>query len=666
MLLKAHPPTFRPFCAEGTLLSLPKYTRELFAFIAYTLSVGIFMADSGTQMKSALLKHFQFLILMITALCLVSVTHAENFIVTHIGNSGADSLRNAVATSRDNGEDDIITFSSSLIGDTITLTTGSMDVGRISNNESLTIIGPTANDPNSITIDADDSSQIFVPVATAQKGTLILKNLTLTGGTSTTKGGAIFSNKVNITFEDVLITDNSTTGNSAEGGAVYSKNGSVTLTRTTLSNNSTSGNGSDGGGLYVEQGDATFNQSTISGNSTTGSASEGGGVSTSSGDVLVNQSTFSGNHTTNFQSIGGGLTASFGTVTLNESTFNANGTVGMSADGGAIYVHSVTLTLNQSTVSFNTASGSRGGGIFIDESHSELLSSTIAKNFSGILLGSGICAFSDSGNFNLTLINTILSGNVDFGSAINFCKVGSGSITLNATSSLFGDDSSKINGLSTDVVFNNIPDLGLILDNGGPTKTQLPNPNSPAISAGSNAEAVIFDNDQRGDGFSRLQNGLVEIGAVERGETSSHNNEVLKRDEMAKALLETLMNSSYTPPPFTGGYFDDIESYDFAARWIEDFADKNYTEGCELDNYCPHMVVTREELAQIFGRIFASQVTAPTHTNNAYADVPSSSPYYDWILYFRDKPLTEGCDTNKFCPKQAVTHEWFNFLLDQL
>jgi hypothetical protein len=57
------------------------------------------------------------------------------------------------------------------------------------------------------------------------------------------------------------------------------------------------------------------------------------------------------------------------------------------------------------------------------------------------------------------------------------------------------------------------PMLGPLADNGGPTQTHALLPGSPAIDAGDNADAPEFD--QRGPGFPRIVNGIIDIGSFE-------------------------------------------------------------------------------------------------------------------------------------------------------
>ena len=64
---------------------------------------------------------------------------------------------------------------------------------------------------------------------------------------------------------------------------------------------------------------------------------------------------------------------------------------------------------------------------------------------------------------------------------------------------------------------NNLPEgdakLGALADNGGPTKTHLPQAGSPLIDAGDPAFAAPPSTDQRG--YARVYNSRIDVGAVE-------------------------------------------------------------------------------------------------------------------------------------------------------
>ena len=78
---------------------------------------------------------------------------------------------------------------------------------------------------------------------------------------------------------------------------------------------------------------------------------------------------------------------------------------------------------------------------------------------------------------------------------------------------------------------NGDPMLGVLADNGGPTKTHALLANSPAIDAGDSvAGAEAGDFDQRGTGFSRSLGNGIDIGAFESGaESGPEENDAFDR-----------------------------------------------------------------------------------------------------------------------------------------
>ena len=62
---------------------------------------------------------------------------------------------------------------------------------------------------------------------------------------------------------------------------------------------------------------------------------------------------------------------------------------------------------------------------------------------------------------------------------------------------------------------NTDPILGPLQDNGGPTQTHRPYPQSPAIDAGDPSFTPPPFYDQRGTGFDRVVNGRIDIGSFE-------------------------------------------------------------------------------------------------------------------------------------------------------
>ncbi len=400
-----------------------------------------------------------------------------DFVVNSLADSlligdGEVTLRDAIFAANQQTGADAITFADTLNG---TITLGATELLI---TDSVTITGPGAG---LLTIDGDGKSRIFHidDGDNAAESMVTIAALTMTGGVAgdanalgdARNGGAIFS------LEDLTVADSVITGNRAffEGGGINS--GSfytpTTGTRLTVTNSTISSNLADlgdnfngrGGGIAIRR-TATISNSTLSGNM---ARSEGGGIS-NSGTATLTNSTISDNSAT---VRGGGLQNNVGRrATITSSTISGNS----ASSGGGLY-NDGTATVTSSTISGNSAS-SAGGGLY---------------NFG-----------------TTTLNNTIIAGslaggdlNGSFSGTHNLVQDGSGS---GLTDTLTGD-----------------PMLGPLADNGGPTRTHALLAGSPAIDAGSNANAthdgmsggVALTNDQRGAPFARRFNTSVDIGAFE-------------------------------------------------------------------------------------------------------------------------------------------------------
>ncbi len=551
-------------------------------------------------------------------------SHAATFTVINTLDTGTGSLRRAVFDANNAPGDDKIVFDTSLEHATINLSSGEIAIGSTTSNDGLTITGPVSGKANGLVIDAGGKIRIFKADAQTEM-LLTLENITLTGGItdiSTLGGGpAIYSRDTNIILNDSVITGNFAMSG---GGGIVINGDDITLNRSVISDNlGVSGGGiSEGGGGYVK---VNFYHSVASGNSAT---YDGGAIK--AGRVILHQSTVS-NNTAGHE---GGAISSFAfdsyQSTLSGNTSSASGSVW---DDISLTADSISIV--ESTITNNTTTGTSNAGA-LD------------------ILGNG-------GASTLTLVNTILSGNTGTQGNLFFHDVSGGSLTVNATNSLFGDPASEITGSSSGVYLNpsNNPDLGPLNHNGGLTQTHRPNVYSPATNSGSNA-AVTEPFDQRG--FTRIVNTTVDMGSVEREPVVVGGiNEVLKRGEMAKALLEAIGTS---PELFSTGLdYHDVQAIDANSNWISKFKQQEYSEGCDTNKFCANSIVTRLEMAKIFFKI---QGITPTQSLNYFDDVLEFTPWAGVTATLRDQGYTAGCDTNKFCPNEPVTREWFEYLLSEL
>ena len=186
------------------------------------------------------------------------------------------SLREAIGLANGSIGNDVITFASNMVGKTIVLTLGELQVvddvvidatslgGRItidaSGNDPTADAPPTGDGTRVLTID-DGNDANFIEVE--------LIGLTLTGGDVIGNGGAI-SSRESLMFVNGTIFENaaislipSGSGNVGAGGAIQVQGGgSLVLENATIYKNS----GDVGGGIAVNDGNATLSNSTISGN----------------------------------------------------------------------------------------------------------------------------------------------------------------------------------------------------------------------------------------------------------------------------------------------------------------------------------------------------------------------------------------------------------------
>jgi CSLREA domain-containing protein len=257
-----------------------------------------------------------------------------------------------------------------------------------------------------------------------------------------------------------------------------------------------------GGGGILDESDLTIRDSEVLFNKAQGSAAVlGGGVDArgSLAKLTVVGSTIAGNEVLE---VGGEAHEALG-------------------GGIASYESSKTLTMTNSTVSGNKAEatsfegeGIAGGvfvGDFLDFPVVTFANVTVTGNEAGDEVG-GIEVQQG------TISGSLIAGNKDPGDAPD-CYDGatSGGGNVLGSSGTFEDDCGF--AAPGDLVGTTAapidPNLGTLVDNGGPTRTQVPNPGSPAIDRG----GTCPETDQRG--FFRAPAAPCDAGAVEVGATAT-------------------------------------------------------------------------------------------------------------------------------------------------
>jgi hypothetical protein len=300
-----------------------------------------------------------------------------------------------------------------------------------------------------------------------ESGTVTVTNSTVSGNT----GGGIDNYSGRLTVSNSIVS-----GNTGGGIGNISYSSTLTVSNSIVSGISTSY--AQGGGIY-NGGTLTVSNSTLSGNT----APQGGGVA-NDGTLTVSNSTLSGNTAISYE--GGGI-YNYGTLAVSNSTLSDNAAAG---DGGAISAQfhvtltNVTITANRANTGGAT---SHGGGLFALLAFPVLHNTLIADNFNGATgtTRDDVYGWNLGGDYNLIGDGTGMRG-----------------LTNGVNGNLVGSAAAPIDPL-----------LGPLADNGGPTLTHALLAGSPAIDAGNNAYATDWD--QRGAGFPRIVNGIIDIGAFE-------------------------------------------------------------------------------------------------------------------------------------------------------
>jgi hypothetical protein len=404
---------------------------------------------------------------------------ANIIVVTNTNDSGPGSLRQALVDANDG---DSINFDSSLNGQTITLTSGELNVDK-----NVTISGPGASN---LAVDVNAQSRVFY----VNLGkTVFISGLTITNGSS-----GIYNDGGALTLSECIVSGNFGRGviNSGISGGVAT----MTISNCIVSGNFGGGvsNGTAFGGIAT----MTLTNSMISGNSGGGIGNGGSGAT-----LTVRNCTVNGNS----GGWGGGIANSDAGVTIMSSTLSDNsadwggGIASSSGQGGGARV-----TLTNSTISGNWAK--YGGGAIVNDptccggSAVIVTNSTISDN--SAVDGGGIYNVNHGGGAMLELGSTILkAGNLGE-------NIFNGGTVLSHGYNVSSDDGSGVLTGPGDQI-NTDSMLGPLQDNGGSTFTHALLPGSAAINAGDPNFTPPPEYDQRGPGFDRIVNGRIDIGSFE-------------------------------------------------------------------------------------------------------------------------------------------------------
>ena len=434
---------------------------------------------------------------------LVSGQPASALSVTNLDDSGAGSLRQAIADTAGGGRIDFA------VKGVIKLTTAELTIDK-----GLVITGPGAG---SLSISGNKASRVF----NITGGDVTISGLTVCDGKtegSPARGGGIY-NGGKLTLNSVVVKGNQAVGAAGQcayGSGIYN-NGDLTATNCTITGNTatggdgaTGGNGARGGGICTV-GSMTVAACTISGNTAAGGNStgpgragdgEGGGIFCYNNcTVVVDGTTISGN-----KARGGNAS-------------HVSGQAGFASGGGAIQNWggaSGTRKYTNCTFSGNVCEGgsggmadscSRGGGAW-ETSTAEFIHCTFFGNKTPgrFQEGGGLYSAANPGD-GPVIQNCLFLGNA---------ATSGPDLRGNFRSqdfNLIGDATGfTFTGSVAQNILGKDPKLGTLADNGGPNQTHAVPPGSPAVDCIPPANCPL-KTDQRG--IPRPMGEKADIGAFE-------------------------------------------------------------------------------------------------------------------------------------------------------
>jgi hypothetical protein len=463
-------------------------------------------------------------------LCFVflsSVSFAATITVTSNADSGAGTLRQAVADAL-NGDE--IVFNLSAGNEEITLSS----TITLPGSNSITIDGAnTAGSGTRVTVKVatpgTTAIRLFSLSAYGTDKTITLRNLTLRGGDTGGTPGSILnaeSARGILNIENCTIRD----GKADQlGGAMriqYADSGTTFTVNIVNSTVEACQSGSEGGAIYLRNPDVTLNisGSHFVGNFTTGSTGSGGGaIRAYESNLIIDRSTFSGNLSSN-QGGGGAVHTYAGSTTITNSTFASNEASHASGGGGALVLsrsEAINVIANSTFLNNEayTASAISVTG------NSTLTNLTVANNYSrkdSDYSAGAVNITSSTTKIKNCLFarNTRAGANLDFSSTAGAPIDNGYNLVEYSTGYTDWSGPGNITGLQASLnLSDTLADNGTIYG----TQTLALSAGSPAINAGNglpNSAEAIPGRDQRGmvrSGFGPADPSgrRVDIGAYE-------------------------------------------------------------------------------------------------------------------------------------------------------
>jgi hypothetical protein len=126
------------------------------------------------------------------------------------------------------------------------------------------------------------------------------------------------------------------------------------------------------------------------------------------------------------------------------------------------------------------------------------------------------------------------------------------------------------------------------------------------------------------------------------------------REQMAPFLVRAM--GEFNPPVPAMQRFADVPPSSVYYNFIDRLAVLGITQGCNATDYCPSVIVNRDQMSLFIMRSLG-EFNPPTPPAQRFVDVPPSHPQYNFIERLAALGITQGCNANPpmFCPGMPVT-----------
>ena len=283
-------------------------------------------------------------------------------------------------------------------------------------------------------------------------GTFNMYGGTITGNTTTQRGGGVCVTGTNSKFNmygGTISGNNATNG----GGGVYVSGGTFTMNgnASVTSNRATDQNNGIGGGVYVVDGTFTMNGGTISGNEA--DLTDGGvGVYNTATSTTATFNMNGGEITRNKASSSGGVGVYGSNATFNMKGGTIGGATVDAANtatykGGGVYVkNGGTFTMNKTaSVTGNTAKQGNGGGVYVDSGKFNMNGSASIKSNKTVnndAYGGGVYVIGEKSTFEMNGTASITDNTAPNGGGGVY--VNSGKFNMNGNASIKSNTASGV------------------------------------------------------------------------------------------------------------------------------------------------------------------------------------------------------------------------------